>query len=101
MENFKFEINDQNEVIVYEYLPELLDVKGEEWFVYDVFSSYPDGTAWTAEQALDWGNKHLQSIIDEDAPYAPIGPNLRGQLKSQELEIELLKKEFRDKFSNI
>lgn len=97
MQNLKYEIDEQNKVIIYECSAESFNSDEEEWFIFDTFDSYPNGTIWTKEQALDWADKYIQSIIDENAPYAPEGPNARGKSKFIEIEKELYKKELEDK----
>jgi hypothetical protein len=61
---YRYEIDEKNAVRVYaegETLP----------FLYQ--PDYPNGDAWTAEQAEVWAETFLTSITDETAPLA--GPS--------------------------
>ena len=43
---------------------------------------WPNSTPWSsAQEASTWAELCIQSIVDQDAPYAPAGPGLPGEPK--------------------
>jgi hypothetical protein len=44
---------------------------------------WPNATPWSsATEAELWAQLCIQSIVDADAPYAPLGPGLQGEPKN-------------------
>jgi hypothetical protein len=60
--------------------------------------SYPNGDSFdTYEEAEAWVQLFLEALLDEDAPFAPIGKGLTGRPKPTKKEtLEILKKRAED-----
>lgn len=55
---------------------------------------WPDTTPWaSAEEAAQWAELYIASVVDEAAPYAPNSPGEPGQPKPTPEEIEAMRAE--------
>lgn len=58
IENFKYEVDENNAVRIWNE-----DVPNEDDAPFFLQPSFPDGTAWTAEQAEEWAINFINTLL--------------------------------------
>lgn len=59
IENFRYEINEINEVLIWND-----SAPNEDDAPFFLQPSFPDGTVWTAEQAEDWAVNFINQQLE-------------------------------------
>ncbi len=95
--NYKYEISEDNALVIYELHPEWVEFKVTDSYPIRVLESYPDGTEWTEQEATDWAELFILSLVDENAPYPPNGPGEEPQPKPSKREKVLWAMELRSR----
>jgi hypothetical protein len=93
---YSYSINEGS-LTVYTHHPEWEDVKGTDLYVNHIASAYTDGSSWTDQQATEWAELYIASLVDPKAPYAPINSDSTGQPKASKLEQTLWELELKSR----